>query len=283
MLDDINKILFNTKSSILDDYSHYYKTISKLNGSERLELKKLIINDINKYESFLNSNSLLSSVEVCLRFQYISLCKYNFPDAMTISSRGEKLDKLKNRLKNLVVGSTIHNNEDYSKSSLIDKEINFAITNEESFIKTFTAYSIKHLKGNNPYLVYDFLSYYVGFYSPYSSFEDWRKDCIKAFEGWIDANLNSINYENKKWFPSKKTIADYLERNKYLKDDLIPYINDVKKIHDEIRDGLKFLSDLRELTLKRSDWSAAIETIDAINNGISAKHFLLEKAHDMKF
>jgi len=278
---DLNKILTNTKLSILEDYARYYKSISNLSYSERSELKKLIDKDIKNYQSLLNSDILDSSIAACLRFQYVSCYKYNFCHAIKFRSRSENVSVFKKRIKSLATGTSELYEDKLATLGALEKELSFALENEENFISIFVKYAKKHLGGSNPYLIYDFFSDYVGFYSPYSSYQEWKVDCIKSFEGTIESNIHTINYENKKWFSSKDVIADCLEKNKFLKEDLPLYLEDIKKNHDLIRDGLKFLRDLREMSLKRSEWEGALETIEAINNGVSEKHYLLEKAHDL--
>ena len=281
MLTDLKKILTNTKFSILEDYARYYKSISNLSRSEREELKKLIDKDIKNYQFLLDSDILDSSIAACLRFQYVSCYKYNFCHAIKFRSKSENLSVFKKRIKSLATGTFDLYEDKLSPSGALEKELTFALTNEDNFIRTFIKYAKKYLRGSNPYLIYDFFSDYVGFYSPHSTYQDWELDCVKAFEETIESNIHTINYENKKWFPSKDVINDCVERNKFLNTDLPLYLDDIKKYHDQIRDGLNFLRDLREMSFKIFDWTGALETIDAINNGISEKHYLLEKAHDL--
>ena len=289
---NLQKITFST----LERYKKTYLILSELDLFDREFIKNAASERLEKIYNEPKKIETKKLLETCLRFQYLARYHYEiFGDDKPYNSEFEK-NEFKKNIKALI-GLHKYDIHDYQilnkehgqdfvnnlidKNNLLAEKFGKALSNRKDFFEIIPKLLFRDNYG---------LTEVIEFVTKESNSLEFPKNNI-SFNVWeqnIDHFLNQkwfyekcINNHKKSWLPSKQWILYWEEKlNKHL-EDIQKFTMEVSFFYDDVQTSYLKLKEIHEEYISSFYFTEQIEVIDAINDGVKLKHFLLEKGFEM--
>ena len=281
--------------STIERYAEIYKILENSSFSDREGIKNKAIEELKKIADFANLAETKNNLYCCMEFQYLAICEYDLMEDSLFYKKSEfqkKLSKLvgfKNWSDFDIYEIERKHGAAYVEQLIkstkkINAKFDEAMETRESFFKI-----IPNLIWLNPkgYLLMEVLEFVVaessGLYFPNENedFNIWKERVNNRLNrSWEYKEI--IDYQKKRWFPSKYYISKAEVDLKNHINNLNHFFIEIYDFFEELKVAYTQLIIIKSEYLKSFFYKEQIEVIDAINDGTKLKHFLLEKSYLLK-
>lgn len=271
-------IIKSAFSGSLDHLSEQYEILTSMSPDDR----DLYVSNVNKSydetEILIKSEKTKASLDLILKFQYLSRFKYKIHGGDDWYGRNSKA-------KNYMVENFTH----VCRMGNVNDDVLGIFKRfvyETPKLDYFMEVSYQGLNQVDFYTKVKFvLNDLYGISCPTSAKEDlseWIKSENLAEEDWDWEYKNKVQEWNKRWFKSKSSLYEIQNEWNERKRNIVQYIQEVSSLYSHLYDSNEWLSSLmkREL-LCDVDLHSINKAYGAIRDGVKLEHLLLEESHKL--